>query len=482
MAESKDRGPWTTAWAWPCLLDRQVLKEAGRLLVFYLSAYLAVLAFALAAPLVAGGANVLDVLVALPQQLAFPASIVGPMALVTALLLCLGRMRADGELTALRAAGIPPSRVLVALLPVVLLLTLGTAVLAHGALADAYRNFGEARSGLLRQAIATRVAREEPLFSRWGSSLTALHAQGGQLYEVCGRIREDDGSFLVAHAPQARWVATGGEGAVVLRLQLLDLRGFHITPRPDGEAEVACLDFPSLVLDLEPEARDWARKADAMPSSTLADGIPRLEELVTALGDPTRDPGPVLRAALSEPSSEPVAVATGDDAALGVPGVYAAASPVTLAALRARLAGVAAVDALDAVLLDLGAQLGEARRFGRWTGEGGTVSEDLRAALVRTAIREWRAQQFAWHLRWVLAVSPLALALFAAGLALRVGAGNRLLAVLLSLGVVLVAVLPAFALVKGLRGNLPLDPAWLLWPPQALIAGMGLCWCRKGPA
>ena len=102
------------------LLDRVIIREVAGLMLVYAVGFLALIAIAITVPLVRGGAPLLDVLAFIPNQLAFPATLVIPLALLSAILSTISRLREDGELVALMASGISSSRLLVATLPVVL--------------------------------------------------------------------------------------------------------------------------------------------------------------------------------------------------------------------------------------------------------------------------------------------------------------------------------------------------------------------------
>lgn len=447
------------------LLDRQCLREASRLALFYAIGFLAVMSSTLIAPLINGGAHPLDVLMTLPQQLAMPATIILPMALATALLATVGRMQADGELIALQAAGIPFHRVVLALAPLVLFTTLLVGWLAHWALPDGYRQVGEVKTELLRQAVPTVVARGEPIMSDRTGSLTALEATGHTLHGVCAWLQEDDGSMLTVYAPAARWVSAGGKEQATLRLELDQLRGFHSSAAgaTGGADTVAYLDFPALVIDIEAELRDWSLKPDAQDTSALAAAIPRLQVLLTALRDESIAIPEALRQGLPAAGNQAQTGSITDLPPLLLHEHELADEPA-LQALAARIAAQN-TDSVDYLLVDL------CDRVSR--------KKTAREKLIRTTNRDLRGHQFSWHMRWVLSLSPLMLGLLAAGLGLRLGSANTLLAVLIALAINLVALVPGLALTKGMRGHLPFNPGWPLWIPQILMALWGAWACRR---
>ena len=97
-------------------------------------------------PLIRGGAPLWDVLLFIPNQLAFPATLVIPLALLSAILSTVSRLREDGELTALMASGISSSRLLIASLPLVLLTMIAVGYLAHVVMPEAYKGFYQGKT------------------------------------------------------------------------------------------------------------------------------------------------------------------------------------------------------------------------------------------------------------------------------------------------------------------------------------------------
>ena len=88
------------------VLDRACLKESGINFLFYGLGYLGLIAVLICAPLLKQGAPLLAVLGFLPDNLMFISMLALPLAMVTAILATIGRMREDGEITALMAAGV----------------------------------------------------------------------------------------------------------------------------------------------------------------------------------------------------------------------------------------------------------------------------------------------------------------------------------------------------------------------------------------
>ena len=514
------------------VLDRQVLGETARLFVFYALGYLALVSLAAGGRLVNGGAPLLDVLVTLPDQLAFPATLALPLALVTAIINTLGRMREDGELLALSAAGISPLRAAAAMTPLVLAVLVLVAALAHLALPSAYREWREGLSSLLRSAVATQVARGRAIVddADRGLSVAAVSADGHQLQQVFANVVQADGSRVALFAPTARWVAGSEAGDdLSLKLEFLDARLLHHAPGPGGPAAARSTGtFPSLVVEIIEPGPDHSLKPDAQPTAGLARGIAlyrRAADAVAAAGDDRQDAVIAILGLPSEPlQAEGVHSWRALVQTLGRAPLRTAVDP----GLRSRLdaLGGGPPDAtLQADLLELCRSLPdrpglaalalaecppalaslalERQRLPTSTRATldrlvlqrllpGALREDATATLalavarsgeppVRVVFYHLQNSQMAWHLRWTLALSVLGYFLAACGLVLVVPARNRLASVSLGLLVVALAVLPSFSLVAGLRGSLPCNPGLVLWGPHLALAlaGAGLAWWRR---
>nr|MBA3845561.1 LptF/LptG family permease [Planctomycetota bacterium] len=147
-------------------LRHAVLREAIGWFVVYATAYLALIGLALGAPLVRKGAPLDAVALFLVDQFVFLGVIVLPLAMVTALLGVIGRMREEGEITALMAGGISTWGVARALLPLACVLALLVAYASHWLMPAAMRRVFEGESQLAQQMIATQVARRVPIVAK----------------------------------------------------------------------------------------------------------------------------------------------------------------------------------------------------------------------------------------------------------------------------------------------------------------------------
>ncbi len=78
------------------------------------------------------------------------------------------------------------------------------------------------------------------------------------------------------------------------------------------------------------------------------------------------------------------------------------------------------------------------------------------------------------HFRFFLPVSLIAFSLFAIGLGLTFGTSQNLHGVVMVVITVALVIYPAFGYVKTNVHHPQIDPGWLLWPPAALVALLGL--------
>ncbi|MHC5067629.1 MAG: LptF/LptG family permease [Planctomycetota bacterium] len=489
------------------LLTRQIAWDASRLFAFYAVAFIALIAIALAAPLVRGGAPLGDVLVFLPNLLAMPATLCLPLAMITSVLATLGRMRDDGELIALQAAGISTLTAARASAPLALLTALMVGLLAHHVLPDATRNWRIGKAELLRQAVATKVARRRFIVEDDRNGAVAANAiEDGVLKGVFGRY-QGNGELLV-YAPQARWVA-GGDG-LSLELEQARLMRFDDNNRisASGLCEALTIDLNQGQARDNSEARLGRDSGDLHASHRLSISSALWQQALIDLADQDRDgdPGRLLDHTLAGPV-EPLAAARWYDRHRGLAQAAAnhqlqswGGSDLDLIAIgHGALASGFYPDLLTAAVEHGGQQA--AAVVGRLTLDRilhphlapAAHSRVLELLLERVTRANWheettnrvtrqlRDEQMNWHLRWLLPCATIAGWLLACGLALGGLGGNRMIAVGIAIGAVLITLLPGLAAVKGLRGRLLFNPAWIMWPPTTLMAVIGatLAWRRR---
>ncbi|MCX8039768.1 MAG: LptF/LptG family permease [Planctomycetota bacterium] len=249
------------------LLDRIVLGEALRQTAFFALVFLGLILVAAATPLLKQGAPPLAVLAFLPRQAALFALLALPLAMVTAILATLGRMREDGELVALRAAGIAAWRVALSTLPLAIALALFLALAVHWWLPPLAGELLAGRQELVSQAVAAQVERRRPILQERNGMLAAHAVEGELLRGVFGIYQPDEGGLSVIYAPRARWVMDSGDEdePPALALELSEA----IALLRDAEGRVATAQIPVLSTRL-PRARvHWQDKADAMSSGEL---------------------------------------------------------------------------------------------------------------------------------------------------------------------------------------------------------------------
>lgn len=250
------------------VLKRTVLREILLLSGFYGACFLALISVGAAMPLIKQGAPIDGVLAFIPEQMLLFSIIALPLAMVTAFLACIGRMREDGELTALMAAGVGTWQVAKATLPVAAVLALWLGVAAHLLLPPLARRLLEGQSQLMRQALAAQVERRTPVWQDAEGILAANAADGDRLIGVFGVRVDKDGSMGALFAPQARWVADpGDEGdAPALAMEMHDTRSIS---RESGTGRVTTAIIPALSVRLIRDRANMQNNSDAMPTPVL---------------------------------------------------------------------------------------------------------------------------------------------------------------------------------------------------------------------
>lgn len=251
------------------VLPRTVLREVLQLTAFYAAVYLGLILVGAAAPLLKQGAPIMAVLGFLPQQAVLLGMLALPLAMVTAFLACLGRMREDGELTALQAAGVGTGRVAFSILPVAVAVAVLLGVAAHLWLPRLAAGLMTGRKDLLSQAIAAQVERRKPIRNDRNGILAANAAEQDRLLGVFGVQIGEDGGMSALFSPSARWVVDPGEEdePVVLALQLD--RAIAVMREEGGSGRIATAVIPSMSTRLPGTSANLQDKADALSTLEL---------------------------------------------------------------------------------------------------------------------------------------------------------------------------------------------------------------------
>ena len=180
--------------------------------LFYGVGYQALIAVMMCAPMLKQGAPLLAVLAFLPDNLMFISMLALPLAMVTALLATIGRMREDGEITALMSAGVSTFRIALSLLPVAVILALWLGIAAHIILPHVAKRLIEGRAELANQAAATQIARHRPIYQTDHDQdiVSAVGVNGDDLQQLFAvhfdKPADPKSPVLVFYAPQARFI------------------------------------------------------------------------------------------------------------------------------------------------------------------------------------------------------------------------------------------------------------------------------------
>lgn len=93
--------------------------------------------------------------------------------------------------------------------------------------------------------------------------------------------------------------------------------------------------------------------------------------------------------------------------------------------------------------------------------------------------RDYNNVLLSLHFRLFIPISLVAFVLFAAGLGLRRGSSESLIAVIIVVLVVALSTTPALFYVKSAVDHAIISPAWLLWPQALVLGALGLRWIAK---
>ena len=518
-------------------LSRYCLAEASKLMCFYGSIYLALFATAFAGRFLRDGAPFVDVVLALPAQMALPLTLALPLAMITAMIGTIGRMREDGEIIALQAAGLSPISVVWRLWPLTILVAAMVGYLAHSHMPRASQNWREGLTNLARAGIATKVSRQEPIYQNQsqGMVVTAQSTTGDMLQEVFIWQKDEDDNQLVAYAPQALWInnTLADENGNRLRLAFSDARMWRLSPEADGNALTYGL-FSRFINDRLQEAPDRSYKPDALSTPALDQGISHFGYLLASAEDENTSIHTVIKKGLQQlpvppsnirswrnlrrllsASSEHPARALLSQASRDAIDSGNDLSDTELTQLQMDLDGPINEQILTLPIpepLSAGHHLNTVLRDyhrGTWSADeqqiamlrrlflhyhfpgvfaSGLSIHALTEAgkregdrLHKSLRKELRGMQIQWHLRWVLCASVFGYWLFGCATALSISSRNRLLSMSIGMGIVLLTILPAFAIAKGLRSNLTISPAYILWPPCMILSVLGVmqCWRKR---
>ncbi|MBN8525061.1 MAG: LptF/LptG family permease [Planctomycetes bacterium] len=251
------------------VLPRTVLKEVLLLGSFYAAVYLGLILAGAAMPLIKQGAPIGAVLAFIPEQALLLSLLALPLAMVTAFLACIGRMREDGELTALQAAGVGTWQVARATLPIAILLAVWMGVAAHLLLPGLTLRLFEGRGQLLRQALAAKVERRTPVWQEDTLVLAAHGAEDDRLIGLFGVQIDKDEGLSAVFAPEARWTADPGDDDETPALGL-EMRQARLMVREAGEPpRVATAVLPSWSVRIPTGRGNYQDKADSLSTAEL---------------------------------------------------------------------------------------------------------------------------------------------------------------------------------------------------------------------
>ncbi|MEK7414967.1 MAG: LptF/LptG family permease, partial [Planctomycetota bacterium] len=249
------------------VLQRAVLRETILLGGFYAAVYLALIVVGVASPMIKQGAPILSVLAFIPEQTLLLSMLALPLAMVTAFLGVIGRMREDGELTALMAAGVGTWQIAKTTLPVALVLATWMGISAHLILPSLSQRLMEGKSNLVQQALAAKVERRTPVFQDGAFILAAQRAEDDRLLGLFGVQLGEQGAMSAVYAPSARWVAIprSENDPAALGLEMIQAR--LLIREPGTDPRVATAIVPSWSVRIPTHGDAAEQRADSMSTA-----------------------------------------------------------------------------------------------------------------------------------------------------------------------------------------------------------------------
>lgn len=419
------------------VLQRTVLRETLLLGGFYGAAFLGLIVAGVATPLLKQGAPIGAVIGFLPDQLLLLSIVALPLAMVTAFLAVIGRMREDGELTALMAAGVGTWQVAKATLPVALLVAAWLGIASHLLLPGLSLRALQGRDEVLRQAIGAQVERRTPVMQQGDQLLAANAVRDDRLIGLFGVQVDEHGGIGAVFAPEARWVSQGGEGDAQpsLGLEMQQARMLMVDPGPEGRVSTAIV--PRLSVRIPQGRGSYTEQADALSTGELW----------------ARIHGEPMSATEEKPAAQP-----GTDPPEERRSHYASIAGRTIGPLAAS----------------------QVRTLEERAKAGRLDAKEL-ATIEMKSRRFLRSLERTWHLRFMLPVACLSFWAFACGLGFTIGRGSRMVAVCLGVVTVVATLFPSFVLAKEIGEKLAIDAAVWVWPPAVIVGLIGawLLWRQR---
>ncbi|NRA38046.1 MAG: LptF/LptG family permease, partial [Planctomycetes bacterium] len=261
------------------ILTRTCIAETLRLFVFYALAFSLLVSIAVSAPLLHKGAPVSAVLSFIPLQLIYTCPYLIPLALCTAILNVFGRMDDDGELIALRAVGISAWHVVRGLIPFILVIAGSMSLLQLFILPQVALHIREGKSSLIRQGIATKINRGDPIWEnkKNGRMILAQEGDGVHLQHIIA-YTYDDGRQNFIYAPQGHWAFDQD-----LHLSCSDLRYFDLQLKDSSSPSVITANIPrsNQIIPTESLSQRHRSKPDVKSLGELENSISELEDQVS---------------------------------------------------------------------------------------------------------------------------------------------------------------------------------------------------------
>lgn len=267
------------------ILSRTCLYEATRLFIFYMVSYSLLTSLAVCTPLLHKGAPLSAVLAFIPFQLLYTSPTLVPLALCTAILSIIGRMREDGELIALRSVGISAWYVIRGIFPLIIILGIMLSFIQHILLPDIALTIRQGKSELIRRGISTRINRGEPIWeeSSRGRMLMARSTDGLNLHHIIAHNSAPDRNTFI-YAPRGTWRFLNDLHLECEQVRFIDIR--HANDKKAPSISTGSIPISSQIIqsgDMPPRQKD---KPDVKNFTQLSKDIDSLKQQLRDLRKP----------------------------------------------------------------------------------------------------------------------------------------------------------------------------------------------------
>ena len=383
------------------------------------------------------GTNVSTMVETLPYFLPYLLLFTVPISFLVAGVLAFGKLEGNGEIGAMRAAGVRLTTVLAPALAVALLATVPMLALANSGIEW---GFGQAREIIIASGRAS-------LTHKAATGKTLAVGAGNRSYRIHRFRAGPDGDSAIA-------IVEFEDGAP---RELVLARDHELEIAVDRRSDDHAMDIFRFRLaggDAAPDGKGWARVF--RPGEVLLAAEGRLEfafESVTrgrrSVGSREYEQGIAGNVRVASELASSLSALEGKQAE--------AAAELATELAAGGTPSAATVDRLDAA-----------------TQRCGAARADL-----AEAVEDLRIYEMEIHRKMSMAFSPLAMALFGIALGLRLGKGSRVAGFTIGIAAIAVVYYPLWISGQGLAASGVLPPGVAVWAAPALVGAAGAAWLSR---